>query len=283
MTMKKYTGVIYCYVSPSKKKYVGLTTNEKHRRVCFSCMSNPYTHWGSKIDFARKKYGCDRFIYGVIEILENNSKKELVRQLKEREQFWIKELDTFKNGYNGTEGGDIVNINEEAHRRHSDFMKQLYGGKMPQHLADIWEKSLSKARSAWQKQVNQYTLDGEFVQTWNSIADAARSFGKKRGDLIQQAVKKPGKSAYGYFWKLVGDDSKLILNKNRTRKVAKYDLNEQLLEIYNSGKEAGEKNNCSTSAAILECCNKNSKSKGYVYTSGGYIFKYLEYGIKQDL
>lgn len=275
--MRVYVGIIYCYMSPSKKKYVGLTTNESHRKRTFRCTRRPYTHSQSKIDLAREKYGVDKFIYGIIETLESDSKSELKKRLKEREKYWIRELDTYKNGYNSTEGGDSVDIKPEVHIRHSRHMKEKYGGKMPEHLLKCQERSLKNASDACRRPVIQYSLDGEYVQKWESATDAAKSLGHKSGHQIRKCVKGRAYSAYGYLWKEVGDSSELILNRCSYRKVGKYDIDGNLLAVYNSCKEATEKNP-PINNPVDGCCNKNSKSDGVTYTRHGYVYKYLNYG-----
>lgn len=57
-------GIIYRYLSPSGKSYIGQTTNEKLRRR--SWMSDKYHYAGAKIDRARAKYGSSSFLYEVL-------------------------------------------------------------------------------------------------------------------------------------------------------------------------------------------------------------------------
>lgn len=66
------------------------------------------------------KYGKENF---TISTLENCSGTE---ELKERERFWIKELDTFNSGYNATLGGEGTfgyKHTEEAKRKISESNK----------------------------------------------------------------------------------------------------------------------------------------------------------------
>jgi hypothetical protein len=60
-----------------------------------------------------RKYGIINFSFNVIELCNRE-------QLKYREVFWIKKLDTFFNGYNETIGGDIGGFcnQGENHSRH---------------------------------------------------------------------------------------------------------------------------------------------------------------------
>ncbi len=90
-------GVIYCYhCIPTGKKYIGQTINENDRKSSHICKSK------TDCDFlfyrAVRKYGWENFIYGVIDIFEENL-------LNEKEVYFIKKYDTFNNGYNTTLGG----------------------------------------------------------------------------------------------------------------------------------------------------------------------------------
>lgn len=58
---------------------------------------------------------------------------------------------------------------------------------------------------------------------------------------------------------------------HKLRKVGKYDLNNNLLEVYESCSEASRKNKCSSSL-IGDCCNPNKCNK----TGVGYIWRYID-------
>ena len=51
--------------------------------------------------------------------------------------------------------------------------------------------------------VNQYSLDGEYIQTFKNYSEAARSVsaGAGGGKNISIACKNPNRTAYGYRWK----------------------------------------------------------------------------------
>ena len=91
---------IYMLISPSKKVYVGKTTNLKsrfkdHRNVNGKC---PYLH------NAIRKYGWENFLKIIIEIFEDNATNDF---MNEREIYWIKEHEAYgQKGYNLTTGGD---------------------------------------------------------------------------------------------------------------------------------------------------------------------------------
>lgn len=99
-------GIIYKYVSPSGKVYIGQTTNEKKRRRIFNNLNQPYG--GPKIDNARKKYGPENFEYTVLMNVIGDTKKELKKYLNLLEIGFIRMYDSYNNGYNSTLGGDSL-------------------------------------------------------------------------------------------------------------------------------------------------------------------------------
>lgn len=52
------------------------------------------------------------------------------------------------------------------------------------------------------KRVNQYTKNEEYIRTWESIAEAIRKLGLRKGtSKISECCKGKIKTAYGYIWK----------------------------------------------------------------------------------
>ena len=97
MENKKWT--IYKHTSPSGKSYIGLTSKDPQIRWQNGTGYAPET----QIRQAIYKYGWNAFSHT---ILETNI--ETVEKAKEREQYWIEYFDSFRNGYNMTEGGDTL-------------------------------------------------------------------------------------------------------------------------------------------------------------------------------
>lgn len=98
-------GIIYRYKSPSGKYYIGQTIDEKGRRYRF--LNQNVRYGGLKIDNARKKYGPDNFEYTVLMKVEGDDSNEISDYLNTLEIGFIKMYDSYKNGYNSSEGGDI--------------------------------------------------------------------------------------------------------------------------------------------------------------------------------
>lgn len=51
------------------------------------------------------------------------------------------------------------------------------------------------------KHVDQYSLDGEYIKSYSSYAEAGRAMGSKDGSLIRRVCNHDYKTAYGYRWK----------------------------------------------------------------------------------
>ena len=48
----------------------------------------------------------------------------------------------------------------------------------------------------------QYTLNGEYIRSFSSYGEAAKSLGKSQSSHIGQCARGERKSAYGYIWKI---------------------------------------------------------------------------------
>lgn len=55
------------------------------------------------------------------------------------------------------------------------------------------------------KPVNQYTLDWNFIKTWNTISEASRNINTTAGQIVK-CCKGKGNTAGGYKWRYVEDE-----------------------------------------------------------------------------
>jgi group I intron endonuclease len=90
---------LYCYTSPSGKKYVGITDcikrrQSEHSKKEFGCRKNT-----TKFAQAIRKYGYKNFTFEVI------GKSSNVLTIEEFEIYYIELFDCINNGYNITTGG----------------------------------------------------------------------------------------------------------------------------------------------------------------------------------
>lgn len=126
--------------------------------------------------------------------------------------------------------------------------------------------------------VLQYDLSGNLIQEFFSFREAAKKTNID-ATLISRAAKNNSLTAGSFIW--VEKDQnfsikdKLILvnnqHQNKKKKIGQYDLNNNLIQIFNSITEASKaigKENCRSS--IGKVCQGKQK------TSCGYIWKYIE-------
>jgi group I intron endonuclease len=148
----------------------------------------------------------------------------LEENITEREKYWIKHVK--ENGYqltNMTDGGDGNNnqvFNEETREKHRIRMtgkvfsektrnlisQRLTGKKVSaetrKKLSDL---NKGKACSIVVKEklsykVDQYDLNGNFIQTFNSLTKAAESVNARKSSLSNAMKRKKVKKFRGYLW-----------------------------------------------------------------------------------
>lgn len=123
--------------------------------------------------------------------------------------------------------------------------------------------SRAKLESLKNRKVYQYSLSGEFIAEYKSCAEAKRILNIK--SEISTAIKS-GKICAGFQWKLEKlDKVDSVEIKGTARKVGQYDLQGNLVKIYNT---------------VSECTKDFSGCRhvlrGNRKTSGGFVFKYIE-------
>jgi hypothetical protein len=122
------------------------------------------------------------------------------------------------------------------------------------------------------RKIKQYDLDGNLIKEYNSIALAAKHMNVSKGN-IQGVLLNKRKTAAGFIWKYVEDNSPITetitINKNRGRNVGQYDLDMNLINVYESIADASRKVN-------IHKNNIWGVIKNFRKTSGGFIWKYLD-------
>lgn len=162
---------VYKHTSPSGKSYIGITSASMETRlkqhVREARNKNIY-----KFHKAINKYGIDNFSS---EVLESDIVSDLA---VEREKYWIKKFDSFKNGYNMTDGG-------QGHMfgfKHSDESKQkmsmAHTGKK---LSEEHKLNISK---------NCIRLSGSEHPNFGKRGELSRNFGKTLSDDTKQKISE---------------------------------------------------------------------------------------------
>ena len=208
------TTLVYKATSPSGKSYVGITST--------SLRSRQLTHkrdalrYNKKFTFhsAIRKYGWHNIKW---EILEKVDSWELAQK---REIFFISELDTYRNGYNMTLGGDghrgFKQSEETKLKRANKIRGKLLGKKLsPEHvealrkcqmgntnnlgtkLSDEQKKNISDNQKHRMKAV----ICIETGQEFESICLTAKVMGLDKTNIQKCLNKRINKTCGGYSFK----------------------------------------------------------------------------------
>lgn len=219
---RRYLVISYIYKITNNingKIYIGKTLFSIEKRWQEHCQDyNKERNEKRPIYSAMKKYGIENF--SISEVEECTAK-----EIDEREKYWIEYYGSFKNGYNATTGGtgqcyidyDVVTAvyNQVQNMKET---AQLCG-ICPESVSKILKinniKTKSSAEIIKEKAsipVNMFSLDGEYIKTFASTADAAR-FLMNRNCVnckfttiryhISEVAKGKRKTAYGYKWRFL--------------------------------------------------------------------------------
>ena len=157
-----------------------------------------------------RKYGKEHF--HIMQIEETDKPEE-------REVYWIEYYGSFKNGYNATTGGDgkpfidydLVVATYKELKSIIATAQKLNISKDAVHTALIARKEYifsgaEVSRVVTGNIINQYDLNGNFIQSFPSAKAAAESLNKitltSKGATshISDVCRGKRKTAYGYKW-----------------------------------------------------------------------------------
>ena len=258
---------VYMHTTPSKprkKVYIGITRqnpyNRWHNGTSYKKNTNQY-FWN-----AIQKYGWENIDHKILEygLTEEEAKKREVELIK---QYHAKDR---KYGYNLTDGGDGchgIEVNVATRKRISKAHK---GRKH----SDIHNKRVSIAKGY---PVKQFSLEGDYIQTFYSTAEAARQLGmpSSHQSHISACCNGMRHHAAGYRWCWESDECPVLPLKGEpcnNRAVSQYHLDGRYIATFKSLKEAGEavSNASKPGDNIQACCIGKTK---YAY---GFIWKYAD-------
>lgn len=190
---------VYCHISPSNKRYIGITSKRPNDRWV---NGNGYKY-NQYFYRAITKYGWDSFKH--IILFDGLTREEASR--KEREL--IREYDTTNKskGYNiasgGFDGGHPTS--EETKRKISDakrgkpcpehqkkWLSKINKGKIPTNLDAVHEGN--------RKRVCQFDMDGNYLATYPSIRIAAKTCGIHEA-TVGNCCRRVIRSAGNYIWR----------------------------------------------------------------------------------
>lgn len=117
--------------------------------------------------------------------------------------------------------------------------------------------------------VHQYSLDGEYLQTFSTMKEAAIACNIKCQSAITNVCTNKAITAGGYRWSylkmpILLEKTKLPISK-KGRCIAQYDLNNNLIKIYTNRQEAAKAINGKPQGISNVCCGSKKTYKGYIW------------------
>lgn len=156
---------------------------------------------------------------------------------------------------------------EEFRKKHSIVMQKAYS-------SEVVREKVRGANNGNSRRIKQYDLNMNFIKEFSCLTEAEQLTGFSLKN-ISKALNGHNKTAFGFIWKF-SDNKKIVYKsrgcyKNPTKRnrkpIAKYDLNMNLINEYESISDAIKGTNMNSSNII---CNLKGKTK----TAYKHIWKY---------
>jgi hypothetical protein len=225
--VKKF--IIYTLQDPISLeiRYIGLTSQKLNVRLS--------AHWTT---FNNKKSHKVHWIKKLKKLNQKPIIKELdvaysLKEAADLEKYWISQFKTwgFKltNTTDGGEGALGYKHDLETMLR----MKQIQAlkPKKPKKPKLSKEEQYLLISQKLSRPVLQYDLNGIFIKKWNSILEAAKSFGCK-SSTIRHALVNNTRVSQNYFWRYCKDGFELTITvKKLTGNVSKLKVFDKLLNV----------------------------------------------------
>ena len=284
--------IIYKIINKINGKiYIGETTSSLEQRWKDHCRDGKNgSHNKSVLHDAMYKYGIDNFSIEQIDEVPDEQRFE-----KETEYIIKYQSLVSQHGYNIVLYGSGYGIYNA-----DDFIALWEQGYTQQEIIDIIgcsQSTVKKFLSSYgvtsfdfkgragiesakkqglNKPIEQYSLDGQFVQEWESASDCARHNIDFIQSGISQACRGEISSYKGYLWKLKEDTTPIEVLVQRClntpegckppKKIAQIDKNtKQIVCIYNSAAQAARELGIKHKTNICLAARKGTLSHGYYW------------------
>lgn len=233
----KYEGYIYCINNTINfKSYIGQTIRTIESRFKSHKTNSKNIKRSIYLYGDTNLYGWDVFAVSQIEKIVCNTEDELKQKLDEKEIFYIKKYNTlYPNGYNISKGGWLL----------------------PNRFDSVV--------------VYKFDLDGNLVQSYSSISDAALNNNVSQADISNCCNGKKVATVGGFYWSKSKDFVLPNIQKQKKR-IVMIDKNGKLIREFDSATDAaiiffGDKKK---RTGISKCLAKESK------TAYGYRWEYYK-------
>ena len=198
-------------------RYIGSSNNIRRRLWKHRSLLRHNKHENSHLQNAWNKYTENNFIYSILEICE-------IKNLLDREQYYI---DLLKPEYN-------IDIST----KHKDFSPETRKLMKENRNKCLNEGSIKLSC----KEIHQYDLDGNYLQTFNSVKEAAKS-ANIHTCTIQRYISGKFKHGGNYLWSFEKLDKlpKYVKTKRPYKSLKKIHVYNDTEEyIFDGAKECSE-------------------------------------------
>lgn len=259
------------YKSPSGRYYIGQTYRERGRRSEFKRLNQSYG--GDKIDAARMKYNPDNFEYKVLFKCSSEKKIDIVDIIDEKEQFYIKLYDSFKNGYNMTDGGRGI-LNAE----YTEDARLKISASTKKHLKE-------KGHPMQGKKHTPESIEKMKLNTKKKFGKDNPNYGWKPTEEQKEMYRRRNALLIGdknsFFGKHHTEEVKQFLKERFSIPVLQIDKNtNEVIVEYASIKDASRSIGMPKAGSdISRICRNVPKSNGkLIHICGGFKWKFKEKG-----
>ena len=167
--------IYYVHCISTGKKYIGQTIQKLQYRINdHFCRSSNSQY---KFHRAIKKYGKNNFIYGVIEECDFDL-------INEKEMYWIRIYDTFKNGYNSDTGGMNGRLLSEETK--SKIQKKTRKQNNPRYgvkLDNDLKERIRESNAEYEYHIIE--LETTITHKTKSLRDFCKRYDLKRANLTR--------------------------------------------------------------------------------------------------
>lgn len=292
-----YEGYIYCITNKvNGKQYIGQTIQTVHRRWILHQGDAKLDKNNRPLYNSFKKYGIDNFEIVEIFNCESYDKDCIHSFLNIFEKLLISKYNTLHpNGYNMTIGGDSFGREEKPVKQYDKLGNLINTYNSLQEASAICGISTSNISNAclnrqkssggyiWRfvdddfskygkyieyepsYRVDKYDINGNFIDTYDSLTLAANSEKAKPIDVYLVCIGKRHTSK-GFVWRFYNEQFSKYGNV-KTRNIIQYSLDGIKINQFKSALYA-QKITGILQTCISNTCNGNQK------TAGGYIWRY---------
>lgn len=231
---------VYKITSPSGKIYIGSTINVERRKKDYQRLRRTH-QW--KIKSSIEKYGWENHLFEIVWCGDENLRYE--KEFEIGNSFNVLDREKGLNLKLPKIDDKIKFLSDET----IDRMKKGHLGK-----SAYWNNSV----------ISCYTRTGEYIETFKSLKDACAKYGIFKSHL-QSVLNGRLMTYHDKQWRY-GDSKENIesimnhLRKPKHDKIGQYDLNDNLINVFNSINEISEQLKVKSTSNIYECINNNRKT-----------------------